>query len=194
MTNGYRIWVALGGCIIGLFAQSVWSQEAPTNRPSGDLSPLVREQAQKAFDSGMRCFIWKDTNTTVVVEPKHPFFGNVIVVSGVSALARPGQEGRFGWGYALVTRDEKSGEPRRTTSAFKEPSFDISSKNRATLEEMFIPRGDMPTGPQEGKIISGKGDIEIFLLDHDKALQSPSVPISNTLVLEVDLTKMETVK
>lgn len=158
--------------LVALVSANAGNNSQSNAAPSG-IPTAVMEQAQKAFLSGQKCYIWKSTNTTTTS------FGFALEVGPFQALARPDNDGvAYEICFRFIAVDKDKGEAeivpiRLTNLAGPEKASAAQARTFTALVPLTF----------EGRKYSGRGTFEFFLAtpDGDKS------PISNTIQLEVDL-------
>ena len=164
--------VTVSAILAALVSANAENTDQGSSAPSG-IDAGVLEQAQKAFQGGQKCYIWKSTDTAT------SSFGFALMVGPFQVLARPENDGvAYETCFRFVAVDKDTGEAevvpiRLTNMAGPEKASAKQAQTFTALVPLTV----------EGKKYSGKGIFEFFLATPDGDMS----PISNTIQLEVDL-------
>ena len=175
-TNGWRqCAVTLTAGVV--IATAMLAKAGETNQNNvvlSDLPASVKEKAQKAFDAGQKCYIWKGTNTAA-----RSLQGVLIAVGPFNILARPGDdEIAFAsyFRFLAVDKDRGGGEIVNAGLVNQTTASKASAKESSSFT-VLIPL------MMSNKKYSGKGTFEIYVAGRD----GDKSAISNPIQLEVDL-------
>ena len=146
------------------------------------------DEAQKTFESGLPCYIWRDEHTKV--KASEPWPGNKIVFIGdLYVLARPTSDGvailpchaymakHYGVEDELYEHIGQTGTQEQMTASSKEKKIFFCLLTGGT---------DKKTG--NSFELSGKSSVRIFLIDPQEQGKDAPTPISNQITMDVDTT------
>lgn len=151
--------------------------------PISKLPANVLSQATTTFNSGMKLHIWNDSGTKLSVQS---LFGQTMIfIDGISVLSneKSGEVkfsscARFSY---IDTSTKKRNELAYSATASKPERSTASSQERRYALILFA--------TDNGIQLSGKGSFYISLADQSNKEGQCLTPISNTVVIAVDLDK-----
>jgi hypothetical protein len=177
--------------LLSFCPQLALGEESVKKTLVGELPSAIQEKAKQTFESGKKCYIWNDTNTSVSVQS---FFGaTLVIVGGISVIASPqADEIAFLQRYRFIAKDISTGEAIEINGSTAKQTKETASSKERRFFGVLIGGRDKKTGKESA--LSGKATFQVYLADRlDEGKDNPA-PISNTTEIEADLDKLSSIK